>query len=753
MTIINRVDSDNTLQRVSGTMNDKVWRPVTKGGLSSNKNQAQSNLVQKAVTTAAAAAPASTTTTLAAGTPLQLTSISAVESPIKSQGRTFSEVSVSFTRNPSDTNFDSVKIWFTGYEGTTDPQLMAQGTTSPITFLVETTGETVTVYGQAVSAAGLTSDLTTAIHTTVVLDGVVSAPPAPTVTQNLLATSEGYQFSFAYEGGLLADVIQSYNIYRYTSNTPSSAVIVKNVPQPSTNSGNYVYQETVPVGTSYYYWVTSVNTVGLESTKTAAQSGLVINGNQPNLNGTDGVNTSGTGQNLVFNGDFSITTTPTGVQSATASAVRVQDNGQPSCNGWTRNFESAGAGEGYIYQYPNANYTGLVGQYSMVIQDGSGGNNYGFGAVCDALPVRPGATYQFSANLSVGLGNGGTVPTNGSWYMRVLWYEIGTTDFSKTSATLLSYNDIVAGSTAGGAQAPNALLVAPATAGYCRIAFYHWLTGTVATGWNLVVSNVRCVETTDPSGIGVLSKGGTPFSWVGAFSYTSTTSSITWSWSSLTLYRSDGTTVSIGSGSQTISGLSSSTTYYFYPYWDEPSASVKWVAGGTGSPAYAQTAATAPLLQSQNLQSQIAMSVGSMSASTPSSGSGGGSGGGGGGGGACFTGNVRIKTPDGLVAFKDLPRGYNFNIIGLNGTQCARLLVHENYSGNFVDIKDGKFVTTGHGMKCGDKFIPASEYFDGHIVHFKGITVYNLHIFTSFEEDRHYILETGDVAHNAHKNL
>src|SRR5208282_1994189 len=45
----------------------------------------------------------------------------------------------------------------------------------------------------------------------------------------------------------------------------------------------------------------------------------------------------------------------------------------------------------------------------------------------------------------------------------------------------------------------------------------------------------------DPTKSGVLMKGSVPPTWSGAFTYVSTTSSITWSWSGLTILRADRT--------------------------------------------------------------------------------------------------------------------------------------------------------------------------------------------------------------------
>jgi hypothetical protein len=130
----------------------------------------------------------------------------------------------------------------------------------------------------------------------------------------------------------------------------------------------------------------------------------------------------------------------------------------------------------------------------------------------------------------------------------------------------------------------------------------------------------------DPTKSGVLMKGSLPPTWSGAFTYTSTTSSITWSWSGLSILRADGTATSIPNGSLAVSSLAPGATYYFYPYWDDALLSLNWVAGGSGSPANAQAAKTNSAAQQQSLQGRIPLSQGAMVAATTTSGTGGGSG-------------------------------------------------------------------------------------------------------------------------------
>jgi hypothetical protein len=115
-----------------------------------------------------------------------------------------------------------------------------------------------------------------------------------------------------------------------------------------------------------------------------------------------------------------------------------------------------------------------------------------------------------------------------------------------------------------------------------------------------------------------------------SFSYTSTTSSVTISWPAMTVYRADGTTVSIGSGSQAVTGLASATTYKIYPYVADSggaSGSIAFVTGGSGSPGI-MFGASGSAAAAASMYGQSNIPMGSFQASTTASGSGGGGGGG-----------------------------------------------------------------------------------------------------------------------------
>lgn len=123
------------------------------------------------------------------------------------------------------------------------------------------------------------------------------------------------------------------------------------------------------------------------------------------------------------------------------------------------------------------------------------------------------------------------------------------------------------------------------------------------------------------------------------FAYTSTTTSITWFWDGtngsmlLQIDWPDGSVTQVPPASLQITGLTPNTAYKFYPYFNVDLNMVLFaqVAGGVGTPPVAYTAVSASAAGIVNADRNVAMSSGSMAASTPNSGTGGGSGGGTGG--------------------------------------------------------------------------------------------------------------------------
>lgn len=165
----------------------------------------------------------------------------------------------------------------------------------------------------------------------------------------------------------------------------------------------------------------------------------------------------------------------------------------------------------------------------------------------------------------------------------------------------------------------------------------YWVTayanGQESGNFPTTTGTAGAAGTVDPSGAMVSTRGSIPPTVPGSsFSYASTTTSITWSWSTITLYRADGTTVSVSSGSQAFTGLTSGVTYRFYPYMADSggtSGTVSFVTGGTGggSPAGAYGSA-GDAAAAASMYARANIPLGPMSGSTTTSG--GGSGGGGG---------------------------------------------------------------------------------------------------------------------------
>lgn len=136
----------------------------------------------------------------------------------------------------------------------------------------------------------------------------------------------------------------------------------------------------------------------------------------------------------------------------------------------------------------------------------------------------------------------------------------------------------------------------------------------------------------DPRSSSMIKYGSVPVTYNTGFTYTSNTTSITWSWT-LTGYRTDRELTTFNeTSSQAVTGLTSATTYYFYPYWDDESQYLSMVDTGVGTPAWAYTSSSdRSVSAAQSREDRIALSLNPMSAATTSSGTGGGSGGGDGG--------------------------------------------------------------------------------------------------------------------------
>jgi hypothetical protein len=261
---------NNTLIVSRPDTGGKLWRPIRPIREFNEADDVIARL-QSAVTPTAT--PGTTGAATTTGAPRQLLSISATASPAAQQDRTFSLVSVSFTRDGGDAAYGFTRIYLRGYKGNTGRVLQTEGKESPISFLLETTGETISIIGAPVGADGTPADIDLAMSAVVTLDGVTSAPPAPTVTQTAVPAPAAIQFTFSQLSGLVADVVDTYRIYRNTANDSSTATRIQTVKHDPKNAGAVVITDAaIFANTTYYYWVTAVNTQGLESSFAVAGS-------------------------------------------------------------------------------------------------------------------------------------------------------------------------------------------------------------------------------------------------------------------------------------------------------------------------------------------------------------------------------------------------------------------------------------------------------------------------------------------------
>lgn len=111
----------------------------------------------------------------------------------------------------------------------------------------------------------------------------------------------------------------------------------------------------------------------------------------------------------------------------------------------------------------------------------------------------------------------------------------------------------------------------------------------------------------------------------------------------------------------------------------------------------------------------------------------------------CFSGDVRVKTPNGFVRFDDLPPGCE--IVNETGTHRALLIRHDDSEEPMREMPGGGLVTERHMMKRKSEWVRAGDVFPEKAPIAKR-SVYNLHVITTRAEDRHFVLENGFVAHN-----
>lgn len=166
--------------------------------------------------------------------------------------------------------------------------------------------------------------------------------------------------------------------------------------------------------------------------------------------------------------------------------------------------------------------------------------------------------------------------------------------------------------------------------------FLEWLRQSMNQLLGDTVQNPREDEI-DPTGDLLISKGNRVASITTSIRFVPGSTNIALHWDGtngsvrLQIFRDDGTVVGPISGSINVTGLSTTTQYFFYPYWDEDLQAVQFVTGDLGTPRYAHTARKASAAQALLLKGRIPLSNGAIAATTGGAAGSGPSGGGSGG--------------------------------------------------------------------------------------------------------------------------
>lgn len=226
------------------------------------------------------------------------------------------------------------------------------------------------------------------------------------------------------------------------------------------------------------------------------------------------------------------------------------------------------------------------------------------------------------------------------------------------------------------------------------------------------------------------------------FSYTSTTTSISWSWGAFSIYAPDGSTISVSAGSfASFTGLTSTSTYHFIIYYNIVGGGIVVVKSDVLSGR--ATGSMQQNVQILNGDGNIPLSQ-DITADTTTSG-------GGGGGGVCFSPNTKVKTRNGFKTIDDMHGEY---VLTARGTWRKVLLVTlRHYSGVVQSMGDDELVTPTHQLLRGGSWVSAEKVFKS-VALYDGL-VSNLEIEAEEDDDgsagdteHSYTLCNGEVAHN-----
>lgn len=121
----------------------------------------------------------------------------------------------------------------------------------------------------------------------------MTAPPPTSIFAAATGGVDAITFVFAVVDSPL---VYGYRVYSSATNSPDSAQRIGFVSQPSDGIGQIKYQDQVGSNTSKFYWVSTVNSQGVESPRTAMQLGT-----SPATTGASTTNITNVTNNVVNN--------------------------------------------------------------------------------------------------------------------------------------------------------------------------------------------------------------------------------------------------------------------------------------------------------------------------------------------------------------------------------------------------------------------------------------------------------------------
>lgn len=482
---------------------------------------------------------------------------------------------------------------------------------------------------------------------------------------------------------------------------------------------DYVYDPAF-IGKTIYLKFTSFNTSGLmeQSIANAAAYQFVVAGKY--------LQCESVSKNLLDNSGIELNSTLTPLNATLALGQRASD-GWTVIDGPFFGYASAASFHSVLLEDNISPHTGrrnFLIRLKSSITIASDSTWHGTAVRSDYLPVKPGESYSWGGY--VGIWANATLPANVDVVasVRAALYDVNhnfiieanaAQSWVKQRGELLSPTTAYSQVDAEGIIPSSVNGQIPAYMVVYAVAYLDNNSGSAFNTGGLLYCDARFDDLYfypqwNPSTNDIAKVGSMSVTYTGGLTYSSTTSSITWSWNLNANRTNLAMTVSNFSGSQAITGLGLGTTYNFYPFIDELNNVVGMVStGGIGSPSWAHSGTSIAWSQEQARADHYPLSSTPMTGATTSSGSGGGSGGG--IGGACLRDDMLVlERTKGIIPVRDLragdwigcpedpdtPEGWA-KVINVNKGCVNREWVHTRFN-----VDDELITTPGHPFTLQD---------------------------------------------------